>query len=334
MSTVVWGNETMDVSGELLAQALDGDFTKDTHESPTKNAMTALIRDPESSVIFYGIVKVPDWFKFDENRMFCDPAKSRKLLKRGEVLTALSKKGFECVKYHPINKDISYSSLRNKLGAKFDIVSKAGMKVVGTVKNSKDLNNARNKAQFACKHMTKITKKYRVYFGQPNIQAIIGASASEYRTLSFREAVMFESTEEARAHMESLFEEGILNDAMGTGFKAWTEEAFLTNENFVQDTNTIMFETLSKAINELYDIDLCAVDIVVDDNQPIITNITACPSLQTDSVLGMISNYFNTLLEEGRKITPDHIKKLVEGMSTEQLDVVAKLFKKALVSGV
>jgi hypothetical protein len=323
----------MDVSGELLAQAMDGEFTKGAHESAgARDPITAMLKDPESSIVFYGIVRLPNWFKFDEDRMFCDPANSRKLLKRNDVLTAIGKKGFGVTKYYKVNKDTRYSRLRDSIGAKFDVVAKAGMKVVGTVKNAKEFSTVKGKVQFACKHLPKTTKKYRVYLGHPDVTPVIGATVSEHRTLSFREAVLFDSTEEARAHMESLFEEGILNETMGKGFKAWTEEQHLSSDSLADDNNLAVFNKLSHTMNELFGVDFCAVDVVVSNGKPVITNMTACPSLQADGVLAFVSEYFKKITEEGRKVTPEHIKKLVEGCAPEQLDVVAKLLKKALAA--
>ena len=322
MSITIWGNEATDVSGELLAQALDGNFTKVAYKTPADVKNT--------SVIFYGAVKVPDGFKFDESYMFCDPTISRALLKRIDVLKVLKDKGLEVAEYIVLKNDYSYSHLREMLGAKFDLIAKAGMRVIATVSNSTEYNKWKGKAQYASKRLANITKKYRVFLGNTAVSSVLGTTSAEYRTLSFREALLFEACEDARTHIGNLFEEGLLTEGMGDGFQAWTEESHTTAEKFAADTNYPLFEKVAAVLSDTYGTDFCAVDFVVSNGTPIITNITTSPSLQADTVLAFTSQYFKKLLEEGRKITPEHIARLLDGAGQGQLDLVHDLLKKAL----
>jgi len=330
---VVWSTESVDTSANLLSEGIDASFTKAAHgNKKAQGDVAALLRDAETQLIFYGAVKMPAWLKFDENRMYNNPEASRKLISRSKALQALEKKGFNTVKYYKVSGDTGYSRLAERLGKKFDVVTAPSMHVVGTVASNAEFSKIKKQVQFACVHIPKVTKKYRLFLGLPSLCPVLGTTFSEYRTLTFREGLLVGSNEDATAHIENLFEEGLLNEGMGKGFNAWSEEKHVSVEDMTDDPNMKTFNKLSDTMNSMFGTDFCAVDVVQSGKKLIIKNVTASPSLQSDVVLTFVSKYFKDLVEDGRKFTADSIKKLTENLDEAALQNLGKLLKKALTA--
>lgn len=332
MTTIVWSTESVDTSATYLSQALDDTlFTKEAHEDrDAGDDITAALLDPENRVVFYGIVRMPEWFEamYDNNRMFNDPRNARALLRRNEVLDMLRGAGHPAARYFRVREDTNYTNIRERVGSRrFDLVVKAGMTVATTVENAGQFNEAKAGIDFACSHIAH-SAKYRVYVGAPGLTngGIIGATFSEKRRLSFQETVAYGSSAEVRQHLEKLFADGTLAENMGRGQEAWTEQRFLAVEDW-QDENTLdQFRTIAQRVIEAYNIDFCSVDgVLMNDGRVCVTNVTASPSLQNEDVLHAVSGYFNELLDTGREITKDNLLDMVREMSDEDAAELGRL---------
>lgn len=326
--TIVWSTEAVDTSAILLSQALDAVFTKQAHESATaSDDVTVALKNESTQVILYGPVALPGWLPFDNSRMFNKPISGKKM----DVLNYLRENKMNALKYILIKDDTTYTSLREKLGAKFDVAVKNSLQVVATVSNAKEFNDLKGKVAWACQHLTSV-KKVRFFFGDKDVisRGVIGMSFTEKKLLSFREALMYNASEDAKTHVSNLFEHGLLKETMGEGFLAWTEEKTVGGDAL--DGNDAVVNSLI-AVGELlkkqYSLDFMAIDASVqEDGTVVVTNVTTAPSLQSDEVLSLVSAYFTNLLSFGRTITKEQLIQAAESFSAEQLALLAKLMKK------
>lgn len=321
MTCFIVSTESVDTSANLLAEALDAQFTKD----PTQKFPSG------AQLIFYGVVKTPEGFKFDTNRMFHTPTGTAKLLKRQDVLNTLKLNKFDVMGYARIKKDTTYTQLRNVLGSKFDVVIKTGLQVVDTVSNASEFDKIKNQVQYACRHLSGKTKRYRLFLGVPDVNAVIGASYSEYKNLSFKEALKFGGDESTSDYIDNLFLKGLLAEQMSPqAFRGWTEEKTVGTMDLVTDKYYSQFEKLAEVIQKNYKTDFCAVDVVMHGDKMVITNITGSPSLQSDKVLELTSEYFKRLMEEGRQFTAADLVKIAESLSPTEINNLGKLLKRAI----
>jgi hypothetical protein len=332
MTTVIWSTESVDTSAMLLAQTLDDVlFAKGV---PNDGETFEAVKDSENQIIFYGVVKLPDWFVdhyLNEDRMFNNPLKTASLLRRNNVMERLSLNGVQGMPYYKIREDTTFTSLREKLGRRFDLVVRAGMTVTHTVDNSSDFNEVRNNVHFACRHVEPV-KRIRAFMGMPDITdgGLIGITLAEKRKLSFFEQLTFGSSSDARQHIADLFQNGTLDESMGEGndLVAWTEDMQLPGSK-VEEGLAKQLQNIAQIMHSVYKIDFWSVDVVLEaSGNLIVTNMTASPSLQNDTVLDFVSSYYKELLMYGRKMNKDRLLNIIKGMSENQIENAASLLRK------
>jgi len=329
MNLLIWSTESVDTSAMLLAHAMDASFTK-TYD----DGVAMMLQDADTKLLCYGAVELPDGIinKYGQDRLFQNPEDARELLKKNAFFKAVRENtSLGALKYYKIGPDTAYTSIRDKLGKKFSLSSKIGGSTVAIVSSAAEFKKYQGVAKWAYAHYN-YCEKYRVLLGVPDVQAVLGASMSKYKTLSFKEAVMFEGNDDAAAHLQNLFDKGILTDDMGSGFDAWSEEKVYSAEE-LQDASGHMpvFVSLSEFVHTHYKVDYCAVDVSVNkaDNKPIVTNVTSCPSLQSEAVLSLTSEYFGKLIENGRDLTREQLISMTNDLDSKQLNFLSKLIKAA-----
>lgn len=337
MPTIIWSTESVDTSAVLLAQALDGAMCKGDILETTEIAED--IKDNDTNIIFYGAVPMPIWLQnyWNENRMFNLPEKAKLVINRSKTMENLSDLGIPALKYIKIKENTTYTKIREILGTpSFDLLAKGTFSVYKTVENANAFNQAKatGNVAYACKHLDR-KGNYRVFVGLDSIVkgGIIGFSFSEKRTLSFRELLLYGRSEEAKSNITDLFEKGLLADEMGQGKEAWSEEKHMP----VAQSDPALVEKISPFISKLqnyYKFDFCAVDFVKDNtNTFFITNITCSPSLQADTILSLVADYFGNVLLGGREVTADSFIKLASTLTDEEAKKAFSLLREANLIG-
>lgn len=335
MTTIIWSTESVDTSATFLAQGLDDTlFTKAYNDDPgVVNEIITELKHIDSRIIFYGAVKLPEWFEdiFDKDRMFNDPRNTRKLLKRDEVMRTLRNRRVTTASYRSVTNESTFTSLCEYFGSrKLDLVVKTGMTVVSTVTTAAEFNAAKANVHYACAHSDPCAR-YRVYVGTPDITngGVLGALFSEKRVLTFKETLGYGSGMDVRQHIDKLFAEGTLTEDMGIGQKAWTEESFIPVEDWENDNVLAQFRNIADTIVSTYSVDFCSVDgVVLPSGTVMITNVTASPSLQNEDVLHAVCSYFDLLLTTGRKVTKDKLLDMVKALSEKEVEELGKLLMK------
>jgi len=337
MTTVIWSTESVDTSAMLLAQALDDVvFTKDAELRDEE--LKVIASDLENHIIFYGAVNIPEWFIRDGNlnndRVFNSPTVTKKFSNRNTVAETLSLHNINTLIYKKINAETSYNSLKEVLGQKFDLVVKNGMNVIDTVKNREEYLQKRVGAYYACKHLDAVMK-IRLFCGLPDLtdEGLIGILVSEKRMLSFLEMLTYGSSADVKHHIEQMFLDGHLTEAMGEGKtkEAWTEIKFIGSKQ-IEENLKIKLKNIAAVLQTIFGVvgkpDFLAVDIVQTANGELyVTNTTTSPSLTNDNVLQSTASYFDSLIKEGRKMTKERFFKIVQNLTDEQVISAAKLLK-------
>ena len=335
MTTVIWSTESVDTSATFLSQGLDDTlFTKSDNDNPNVvDEVITELKQLDTRVVFYGAVKLPEWFEdiFDKDRMFNDPRNTRKLLKRDEVMRTLRNRGVTTTSYRPVTNESTFTSLCEHFGGrKLDLVVKTGMTVVSTVTTAAEFNAAKANVHYACAHSDP-GARYRAFVGAPEITngGILGALFSENRKLTFKETLGYGSGMDVRQHIDKLFAEGTLTEDMGDGQKAWTEESYVSVENWGNDNVLAQFRNIADVIIDAYGVDFCSVDgVVLPTGTVMVTNVTASPSLQNEDVLHAVCSYFDLLLTTGRKVTKDKLLDMVKALSEKEVEELGKLLMK------
>lgn len=329
-NTIVWSTESVDNSASFLSQAVDAIMTKKTFIDVEEDIeMISALQDSDTSIVFYGLVKMPDWFTsefYDDVRMFNDPRKCRKLLDRANVMANLRDHGIKAVTYIPV-KDRSWTYIRDHLHtSNVDLVNANGT-VVANVTNSEEYNSNLNKIKYACSHIEAVGRS-RVFVGRDHLvnDGVVCFTSTQKKKLSYKETLMLNQSGDVKAALESMFDDGLIQEDDTKGVEAWSEvEVKSEGEGDVHNT---FFKAVSSELISLYDIDFCAVDVVLlSDGTFMVTNVTSCPSVQETEVLEHVSSYFSELVEMGRKITKDKLVDIVSGLAEDDVLAVAQFLK-------
>lgn len=335
MSIVVWSTEATDTSAILLAQTMDDVvFTKRAHDDPhDANEETQALNEDDTKVIFYGPVRLPDWFaqRYDHSRMFNHPDNTaRRFLNKARLSRELAGVGLPALRYHRVNEESVYTRVREQVGQRsFDVVIKNGMTVVERVNNAGAFDNAKRNVHYACAHIDPV-RKFRVYMGVPTHtdDGLICMSMVEKRALTFFEMLTRNTTAEVRQHIQESFNQGLLTEDMGGGEIAWTEERIITPDQLEDQQLRDTLVRIGDTMRRTYDLDFWAIDVsVTGDNSVYITNALTAPSLQNDVVLEHVSNYFKTLLTYGRQMTADRLAEMVRDLTQEQIQRASELLR-------
>ena len=310
----VWYTESVDTSAILLAQALNAN-----------HGPIAPIGADVNKIIFYGIVNHGENFMVNKEISFNLPSEGRPTLHKHTLMSSLRALGINTANYVNI-KDNSFTTVSEALHTrKIALVSKrAGMTVVNTAENATQFRQAtaNGHVNYAMKAQP-IYSKYRVLCGLPETipEYILGGLVAEKRQLSFKETLLLDAGEEAKGHVENLFETGALTEDMGVGTEAWSEEKFQTElpANIVSSI---------KKIQNWASYDFCAFDFVKlvspGEEKYMVTNATTSPSLQNDDVLQAVAEYFRNLVEFGRNYNKESLIKLVGDFNEDQVKKVAE----------
>ena len=295
--TVVCCTEAVDNSAMFLSQGVDGKLVKNIPSDPSEVGDDFdLLVDTDNKIIFYGLVKLPEWFtedQYDPERMFNDPRKCRAFLNRTKVMAKLSDAVLCAAKYIPV-EDHNWSFIRDTLHtSKVDLV-KANTSLVATVQNSEEYNANLNGVTYACKHID-ATGCFRVFAGLDSVanDCVIGVTKSIKKKLSHKETLMFGQSSDVKAAIEGMINDGLIVEDESKGVEAWTEDEFVSGENFPAWASSMASKVMS-----LYDVDFCSIDVIQQSNgTTTITNITSSPSVQDADVLAAVSSYFTELME-------------------------------------
>ena len=322
--------ESVDNSAMFLSQGVDGKLVKGVPTDPnTDEEVFDLFTDTDNKVIFYGLVKLPEWFTeshFDPDRMFNDPRKCRAFLNRTKVMDTLRSNSLFAFKYIEVDGE-NWSWVRDTLHtSKVDLV-KANTSLVATVTNSEEYNANLSGVRYACKHVEP-TKKYRLFVGHDSVAdgGIICTTRTIKKKLSYKETLMHGQSGDVKAALEGMFSDGLIESDDSKGVEAWSEVEVLSPSDASFDEFDVLKVVASKVIS-LYCVDFCAIDIVYSNGQYIITNITSCPAIQDSEVLPAVSEYFSNLVTTGRKITKEKLVETIMGLTDDEISEVGQLLK-------
>lgn len=328
-NTLVWCTESVDNSAMFLSQSLDATMTKKNFEDVEQDfEMVNLLQDSETNIIFYGLVKMPDWFTsefYDDVRMFNDPRKCRKLLNRADVMDNLRVHGIGAVKYIPV-KNKTWTYIRDTLHTSLIDLVKADGTLVATVENATDYNNHLGGIKYACKHVDAVGR-YRVYVGRDHLvtDGVICFSSTEKKKLSYKETLMLNQSGDVKAALETMFDDGLITEDEDKGVEAWSETKLVSEQDTYYEA---YFKNLSSKLISIYGVDFCAVDVVkLSNGESIVTNTTSSPSIQETEVLEEVSSYFSDLVSVGRKITKEKLVSIVSGLAEDDVLAVAQFLK-------
>jgi hypothetical protein len=335
---VVWGTEANDTSGILLTQALDAHFVKyDGDNNEYTDEDKELLKSKNTTIVFFGAVKLPSWLKYDEDRMFNNPDRARELLQKETVIEKYNPASNVFDKYHPLTDKTTYSYLQKKFGNTFNLLNKNSSEAIANIVNETAYLNITEKypkRTLVARPVTDFTKKYRLFLSS-KCPSILGALFTEKRLLTFKESLVINATEESCNHISNLFMEGLLNDDMGTGIVAWTEEKVVsgTDEILKIIKEHVGISSLVEAINNDFSLDFWCMDVIFvpESNNFYVTNILSSPSLQNDAVLRLVAEHCNELIKLGRKMTKEQLIKMASEFNEEQLAKMADIMKQVKV---
>jgi hypothetical protein len=290
------------------------------------------------NIIFYGNVPLPDGIKFNKKTMYNDPSIGAAIRAKKTFLEKLSGGNITTPKLVVIGEGATLNKAQQSLGVngKIDMIEKGTMKVLATVDSAAQFNAYKQSSAYACKHVP-ATKKMRIFFGNPNItgNCVIGASCTEYRTLTFKETLKMGRSAEVQAQVDNMFDTGMLTEGMGVGQTAWTEQSNYEFGNaalkpFFTDKMKTVINTVYTAMNTLFsDIDFFAVDVSVEANGTVyLTNVTTSPSLQNIDILSFVSEYFKQLVNFGRVSLKKKLAGKIETLSLSRIKKVLELLDK------
>lgn len=324
---VVVCTEVVDNSAMFVSQSLDGKLVKGITADPGDDSeVTSLLSDGDNKIIFYGLVKLPEWFTdehYDQERMFNDPRKCKEFLNRTKVMAKIAEQGIYSTTYIPV-EDHNWSYIRDVLHtSKVDLV-KANTSLVATVSNSEEYNANLNGVRYACKHID-ATGRFRLFAGLDSVvdHGVIGMTKSIKKKLTHKETLLFGQSGDVKAAIEGMINDGLIVEDESKGVEAWTEDEFVSGGDCPNWAKII-----PSSVVALYGVDFCAIDVVQQSNGSVtVTNVTSCPSVQDSDVLSAVSPYFTELVTNGRKMTKEKLVEMIMGMSDDMVSDVGKMVK-------
>lgn len=330
---LVWCTDSVDNSAAFAAQALDASLTKETFADPNSDLeMVDMLKDPTTKILFYGLVKMPEWFEaiFDANRMYNDPRKCRVFLNRPSSLGLISELGVSSRKYITV-QDRSWTRVREILHTGNVDLCKANTTLVANVSNSSEYNHhvSNGQVKYACVHFDPVGK-YRVFAGVDHLTdgGVICVTSSVKRQLSYKETLMHGQSSDFKAALESLFEDGLIEEDPGKSMEAWTEEttSALSEIDATAINPAWLKDAASKIISQ-FGVDFCAIDVIKTNDLAFVTNVTSCPSIQETDVLSHVASYLSDLLNLGREITKEKVVEIISNFSEDEVSEITKFLK-------
>lgn len=329
---IIWCTESVDNSAMFASQAMDATLTKEKLNDPEDfSELVQELKDPDNKLLFYGIVKLPEWFEeiYDRDRMFNDPRKCRAFLNRKSTLDTLGAMGVSAAHYVFV-EDKSWSQVREELHTSTVDLLKGNATKIATVTSSSGFNEhvSNGQVRYACKHIEAVSK-FRLFAGVDHLTSggLICVTCSFKKKLSYKETLMHGQSGDVKSALESLFEEGLIEEVPDKCVEAWTEESTVPAEHF-EDSLTDTFKDISKKVIGHYGADFCAIDVVETDNGTLmVTNVTSCPSIQESEVLSPVSAYLVELLSIGRVITKEIIIESISDLSENEVAKIGKMLK-------
>lgn len=338
MNIIVWSTESVDTSAMLLSHFLGGTFTK----SLTLEVRNILSSEEDSAVLFYGQVSLEEdeeeFVYSNATKIYHSPEALGYISKKNQVNTLLQENGLHVLKLQRRRDNwTTFEDLRSRIvGDKVSLFHKKASNQIATVSNQAELDKYIQEATHFSESVT-ITSAIRGFIGNPisakTDEGFICAQRSVLRELSFVELLTKSAPEDIKMYITSLFDSGYLKEEMAEhiDLKGWIDEKLLTYTDTEQPDTAALIGICKKVSSCLYGhilqlygqnlLDFAAVDMVYDSisNEYKIWRMIGSPSLQNNEVLNIAGEYLQFLIENGRSITKDTIKTMVDGLNQEDL---------------